>query len=62
MPQAGAEQLVCVVKLLMGTREDVRMSREPPLLLLFVFLYFILERCGTKVARHWENMLHVAGL
>lgn len=59
LPQAQAEQLACVVKLLMGTREDMRMSREPPPL-LFVFLYLILERCGTKVACHWECMLHIA--
>lgn len=48
LPQARAEQLACVGKLLMGTREDVRMSREPPFFLFFLFFLFFVLHPGAQ--------------
>lgn len=57
LPQAWAEQLACVVKPLMGTRKDVRMSREPPLLLLsvsFLFIFLFCTSSWSTVAQRWR--------
>lgn len=60
--RARADQLACVFSLVTATREDTRTLRELPLLpRLFFSLYSVFKRCGTKVARHWECVLHVAG-
>lgn len=48
LPQARVEQLACVVKLLMGTREDMRMSREP-----FPLCFFNTSSWST-VAQRWH--------